>query len=454
MPEREQTIRGYLETVAEQIRWKKARPVVARELEHHLEDQRDDFAAAGHPPEEAERLAVEEMGDPVAVGTALDGLHRPKCSWEMLGMMSVSLCLWLAWQAVSHWGVSGYADYYPEWAGTIALALAGAAVLYWLDYTLLGRRSLALAAYITAAALVPDIFQVTRNYDHHLGDYLLLLLPLATALAVYALREKGTRGLALCCGLSLLPLAPMVWKMRFSGLWMGLVCNTGVLLLAVGKGWFGRDRRNWWLAAGHALALLAALVLAFWKLCWLAGPDGLFSSLSYEFQRVQNILSHARLVGTADLSAKVREQMIGPLWGGRYDRLLQTILGNFGWLAFLAAQTPMAVLLAAGWRRCRRQTAVLGRLVATAVLLTLTWQAAAYLLQTLTGFRNLWTDLPYPLLSDGGAALVGDCALLGLLLSVFRISSVVREDAHGRVCVPCGKGVADAVLSICGRGGR
>lgn len=60
------TIDGYLEAVAEQIKWRRARPVVTQELRQHLEDQRDAFAAEGQ--ENPEQLAVEEMGDPVALG--------------------------------------------------------------------------------------------------------------------------------------------------------------------------------------------------------------------------------------------------------------------------------------------------------------------------------------------------------------------------------------------------
>ena len=51
MPE---TMRAYLEAVQEQIRWKRARPVLIRELERHLADQRDAFLQEGKSPEEAE----------------------------------------------------------------------------------------------------------------------------------------------------------------------------------------------------------------------------------------------------------------------------------------------------------------------------------------------------------------------------------------------------------------
>ena len=83
MPE---TMRAYLEAVQEQIRWKRARPVLIRELERHLADQRDAFLQEGKSPEEAERLAVRDMGDPVTVGTELDAVHRPRPQWGLLGL--------------------------------------------------------------------------------------------------------------------------------------------------------------------------------------------------------------------------------------------------------------------------------------------------------------------------------------------------------------------------------
>ena len=93
------TIQSFLDVVAEQIRWKRARPVVTTELERHLEDQRDAFAEEGF--ENAEELAVKEMGDPVTVGTELDRVHRPKPQWGIialtiaLGLVGVLLRIFL-----------------------------------------------------------------------------------------------------------------------------------------------------------------------------------------------------------------------------------------------------------------------------------------------------------------------------------------------------------------------
>ena len=129
----------------------------------------------------------------------------------------------------------------------------------------------------------------------------------------------------------------------------------------------------------------------------------------------------------AEVSAEVREYLRLALRLGGYENQLLVLLGSFGWAAFLLAQAPMAVLLGTGWRTCRRQTSELGRLVSVSILLTLTWQAGANVLQNFVPVSNLLTAYPYPLLTDGGTALVIDCALLGLLLSVFRGSSIARD---------------------------
>ena len=115
--------------------------------------------------------------------------------------------------------------------------------------------------------------------------------------------------------------------------------------------------------------------------------------------------------------------------------MLLNILGVYGWLAFFAVQAPVLALLAVGWRKWRKETAVLGRLVSAAVLSILTWQAGAYLVQTFAGTTVL-TAYPYPFLSDGGTALVVDCALLGLLLSVFRSRSLARQDERETCYIP------------------
>ena len=426
-----ETIRDYLDTVAAQIRWKRARAVAVRELGTHLEDQRNEFQAEGRSPEEAERLAVEEMGDPVAVGTDLDRLHRPKSQWKMLCLLAAALGLWLALRLAERWGVSYWNEYVVSFGGIVLLAAGLAAGIYLLDYTLLAKAALPLAVLLTTAAALGGRLQFQLGYTHDLGQYIILLLPVAMALAVYGLRSRGTGGLALCCVLGLLPAvcylpgSPLRFLWALWGappvLWVSLFGVTGVLAAGVRLGAFGARRRNWLLVAAYSAAVLACLAATFLRPGqWLYMPQE-------EMTWAQEIVSHAKLAGMVELDPALMGDARLELSFRSYHGYLLAVLANYGWLGLALIQAPAAAILIFGWRKLRRQASLLGRLLGTAALATLTWQAAAVLVQDLAGLRGMLTCFPYPFLSDGGTALAVDCALLGLLLSVFREESIARD---------------------------
>ena len=427
-----ETIRDYLDTAAAQIRWKRARTVVVRELETHLEDQRQEFQAEGPPPEEAGRLAVEEMGDPVAVGTDLDRLHRPKSQWKMLCLLAVALGLWLVLRLAERWGVSYWSEYVVSFGGIALLAAGLAAGIYLLDYTLLAKAALPLAVLLTAAAALGGRLQFQLGYTHDLGQYIILLLPVAMALAVYGLRSWGTGGLALCCLLGLLPAvcylpgSPLRFLWALWGappvLWVSLFGVTGVLAAGVRLGAFGARRRNWQMVAAYGAAVLVCLAVTYLR-------PGQLSMRREEMTWAWEIVSHAKLAGMVELDPALMGDMRLELRFTGYDGYMLAVLANYGWLGLALIQAPAAAILISGWRKLHRQASLLGRLLGTAALATLTWQAAAVLIQNLAGLRGLLTCFPYPFLSDGGTSLAVDCALLGLLLSIFRGESIARDTA-------------------------
>lgn len=427
-----ETIRDYLDTAAAQIRWKRARAPALRELETHLEDQRNEFQAEGHSPEEAERLAVEEMGDPVAVGTDLDRLHRPKSQWKMLCLLAVALGLWLVLRLAERWGVSYWSEYVVSFGGIALLAAGLAAGIYLLDYTLLAKAALPLAVLLTAAAALGGRLQFQLGYTHDLGQYIILLLPVAMALAVYGLRSWGTGGLALCCLLGLLPAvcylpgSPLRFLWALWGappvLWVSLFGVTGVLAAGVRLGAFGARRRNWQMVAAYGAAVLVCLAVTYLR-------PGQLSMRREEMTWAWEIVSHAKLAGMVELDPALMGDMRLELRFTGYDGYMLAVLANYGWLGLALIQAPAAAILIFGWRKLHRQASLLGRLLGTAALATLTWQAAAVLIQNLAGLRGLLTCFPYPFLSDGGTALAVDCALLGLLLSIFRGESIARDTA-------------------------
>ena len=73
-----EVLADYLTAVGAQIRWRRARAPLLRELSDHITDQAADYRADGLEEAAALDRAVAEMGDPETVGRDLDRLHRPK----------------------------------------------------------------------------------------------------------------------------------------------------------------------------------------------------------------------------------------------------------------------------------------------------------------------------------------------------------------------------------------
>lgn len=78
----------YLRILSDQIRYKKALPEIEEEIRCHIMDQTEANRLEGMTEEEAVRLAVQEMGDPVETGVKLDRIHRPQMALKFIALMA------------------------------------------------------------------------------------------------------------------------------------------------------------------------------------------------------------------------------------------------------------------------------------------------------------------------------------------------------------------------------
>lgn len=81
---------SYCSAVCALVRFKPDREAIAEELTSHMEDHMAALEEAGVPHEEAKRRAIQSMGDPEALGRALDAQHNPLLGWLQLWMWRVS----------------------------------------------------------------------------------------------------------------------------------------------------------------------------------------------------------------------------------------------------------------------------------------------------------------------------------------------------------------------------
>lgn len=433
MPERK-TIQEYLEIVEEQIRWKRARPVVSLELQRHLEDQRDAFAEAGTVPEEAERLAVEEMGDPVTVGTELDRVHRPRPQW---GLLALTVLLALCGGFLRVWLFAGSEHLGSGLAQTaLSLALGTACLLgaYFLDVSFLGRYGKAVYVAAIAVGLLSLWLSPRWNNVSYYTRYVALCYPVVYAVWLYVCRGKGWKGVFLAISGGV-PLAAVCALTPFAmGLFLLLSVGLLLLLAAAGMDWFGVGRLPTAGAAGGCAVVLSAAVFRIGWNDYFAQrvriafhPELDPMRMGYQGMLNRLALSGAKWLGEGTMPRQyVQYPYEVAVPDADHSMIPLTIIFKLGWLPFLLLMLALAALLIWLLCRCLRQKSQLGRMTVLAVVLTLGFQLL-FSLAINSGVVLFSAEMP---LLVGNLHTVLDMALIGLALSVFRGSSIAREDGE------------------------
>ncbi len=441
-------LREYTNTLCSQIRWKKAREAVSEEIYSHLMDQHEAYIQEGTTEDTATEQAIADMGDPVTVGIQLDRVHRPKPQWGMLGLILVMVAVGLCLRALvledlvtlhRKATVSGIQMEF------VLLGMGALLVAYFADFTFMGKYPKAL--YFGLLALVVIMLYWETQYQttpsllnryYYLSVYCSLLFPVVFSGVIYTMWGKGLTGITICLAACFLP-AFLLWR-GWSGVndlfGAALIVGSGLILLgiAIMKDWFKsnllQSRLLIYSSFLGASALLIALALRtpyyFTQIKVLLRLDSGAGGNDYLILIVKSLLSNAKLVGTGTVPAQYAAHF--PLPVIQTDFFLTYLIYRMGWLAFGLVIALFIAFILIGMRQCLSQKSVLGQLVSVSVLLTFTFQTVHYIGYNL-GFIFL-IPMPLPFFSYGGASMVINMGLLGLMLSVFRNGSAARDRAQ------------------------
>lgn len=436
--------REYVENVCGQIRWKKVRPAVAEELEAHLDDQRQALMEEGASEEDAVKETLRQMGDPVDVGGQLDRVHRPKPQRAMLAAVGLLLVMGFCFSLAANLlrGVEGNPVRVVN-----AYLLAAVLILccYFLDFSFLGRIPVILNSTFLALWAVLYVLSIpfsfhNENYFWFGGfslnlAYLSLLVPLFYALLIYHYRNRGYRGIGYCVLWFLPYLALMSLCPPYAGMVTAIVSCFLLLCMAVWQGWFGTERRK-----GMFFSLIPAILCAALgclvifsqehnreQVLLLFNPELAREGAGYHYWVKRELLKNAHFIGHGDPVDFLETSMASTsTLSFDWDNFLTLFTYDFGWIVFLAVVAALAIFAVLAFRRVRKLTNALSRVVALAILFTLLGQIVFYLLETL-GF-GLISGLSLPLISPGNAALMVDAVLVGFLLSVFRNGEAMQTE--------------------------
>ena len=438
-----ETFTQFARTTAEQLRWKKARPLVEDELLTHLCDQRDALMAGGMDETAATAESLRLTGDPYEIGTELDRVHRPKTPAALFMLAAAIALSGLAFIVLVSFADDIFAPFIARQCVALLLGTAAMLAAYFLDFTLLGRFALPLALMFHAAliplGLLPIggfwLFHYTYVSTHILLRGLPPLLPLMFAVLLYALRGRHGWGvfaafvcLAVQCMFCLR--VPCLLDLGFL-----FLCDSALLIFCARNGWFGLGKKLETLLTTLPLAadIVWVLVLgANWfarQLAIVLDPHSYIDGHGYQTVVLRELLQNAKFIGPGGVGPYSAQHLARWEGFGMVDlqaHALTLLVHRCGWLALIALVTLLTALLILAFRRCRRQESMLARLVSYSVLLSFTTQAAAYLCCDLT-LIPISGGVAFPFFTFGIKTILLNMLQLGFLLSTLRVGSVVRD---------------------------
>ena len=418
-------LRDWLNNATGQMRWKRARPVAAKELADHLSDQYEAFLDEDMDESAAAEATAREMGDAVETGTRLDRAWRPRPDWIMLGIV---LAVAAVGKVVQYLLGMNPANEVPILAATqVVVYLYGVVFLfvgYFLDYTIFGRHCKLLYTLWCVVGLLMafgPLQRIQSGANFYLRQWV-WFFPVLFAGILYSQRGKGTPGIRNC----LLYMLGMWFFAMFapstSALCVLTVVSCGMLAAAVWRGAFGKRTKGRLLLSllpVLMIAAYAAYLFCFYdsareQIAALLHPQAAANGDGYMGSVIQRILfgipaPEIEPIDTTWLFARV---------DGISDWILTIMKMRHGWAGFLILLGLEVLFLLWGFRLARRQTGLLARGVCMGVMLTFALQAALYVLQN-SGFM-LVAAYGLPLLSYGGNYLFQTMFLLGVLLSAQR----------------------------------
>ena len=446
----------YIQTVTEQIRCKRALPLVIKELEDHIEDQKCDYIEAGMNATEAEAAAVLEMGDPVEIGVEMDRIHRPKMAWKMIGLIAVLNLAGIAlmylvrtsvladagnqpgdveWIASA---IGGNVDYLKSVVWTV-IGLACMIGICYFDYSRIGKYARVItggwivvmglsvfmgAVYINGAAYgIPFLFGRVLP----LRPLLYLIVP-AYAAILYSMRSKkaGYSGVLKAILWQILP----VWIiLHIPNLSMAVSVEFTFLILlsiAIGKNWFRVDRKRtlitiWSLAillpaAGMALLIKTGYMRGYQmaRLSAFLHPEN--NDAGTLWGTIRNMISGAHLAGRGDCKQ---------IWFFNRDYMLTFIIHYYGILAAVLVIAVVGGILIWFLQKTGHQKNQLGMIMGTGCVVVLLIQFVGYIIENL-GYFPLSNN--YCLfLTTGGSGMMISYMMFGILLSIYRYQNVLVE---------------------------
>lgn len=429
MPDKDE----YLDSVTQEISFKAARKYLRRELEMHIEDKTQEFAAADNA--NAEQLAVASMGDAKEAGRALNAVHRPRTEW---GVIACALLLAAAGFLILWFGRRDDIHFSGPWSSNehLFILFLGACLsvsAYFFNYTLIiklryvffGCALVFIGLYILDGNGMNDLFPYALSSQSTVVSFSTLLFILG--MVGFVGKRKGQRFAALL---------PVIAMSALAMLAMGFIGATfyslmiAVVSIAVISYLIFSSENKIFVRLLHLITTVCVLALvqilltkiSFYSLinAWTwetAIGDG------YAYPAfLSEIIGGAKFIGPSDY---YMQYQTASLHASGTSNILASIIICFGWGTALSVSLVFAAMFAFLINRIIKIEHSFGKALAVGVCAYLFIRFAVCIL-TNTGI--VWgVSCGLPLISYGYTGLLADSLLIGLFLSVWRRSTFMKD---------------------------
>lgn len=437
MPEK---LEQYLTQIGEQIRWKRARPTLLRELETHALAQLDTCLETGLSQEEAEAETLRQLGDPVEIGQDLDRLHQPKPQWGLLLMTGLLVLMGTILQVVLLRG-TGQID--P--AKLILFAVFGFGALtagYFSNHLQLIRHSKMIYCGAIVLAIILMWVSPRINGASYYTHYVTMLYPAVFALLLCRLRGRGWTGMVFSI-LAIFPLAVVILLVpRLLDLMVLLISGGVLLLTVVWKDWFCIGRKKGMMCTvgafftgGSILFKIGNQAVAT-RLYEVFHPEQDPLGHGYMAMTIRSALEDTQLLGAGELSGQLAGLdywLVMP--EGANDAFGVTIIHLLGWIPFFLLSGILTALLLWVTVKILHQKNMPAKFLAMSILTIFMVHMLMSLMLTF-GYVVLGAFCPFLKMS---AETVLDMGLMGILLSVFRQESLPYDGVFQKPQCPKGR---------------
>lgn len=433
----------YLSSVEEQIRCRQVKSVIRGELEAHMEDQKEAYILEGKSEEEAELLAVQQMGDPIMTGKELDKIHRPKTDW-VLPLLAIG---------ISIVGIVIQCMIFPHMDNVViqetyarntmiynVLGIAVMCVIFFMDYRVIGKYTWQIYGIYVIALVVG--MRIAESQSHYqtliIGNIGWMLLVPIFAGFVYRFREEKWKGIVKSLAvlvLNWLLLVILIGTYSAAYFFVAMFCCLVTIGASILKGLYQGNKGN------QIIAYLTTVIgIPTVLLCDILWNEGRILGLAtYQIERIRAIFHMKEYANMYSYTAMIaKEQIAQASWFGGdgiglVDRLgsvhseyvITGVFAFWGIGAAVALLLVIALFLTRAIRLSVSQKNKLGFLLGISTSSMLIVKTICYVCANFGLIPGSSIDMPF--LSYGMCNTIMNYVYLGLILAVYRYTNIYGE---------------------------